>query len=202
MNERKDHWENIYSKKALTEVSWYQPKPKTSLVYIKSLRLNKDASIIDIGGGDSFLVDNLLDLGYTNITVLDISKTAIERAKKRLGERANNVDWVISDIVNFKTEKKFDLWHDRAVFHFLTKKDEIDNYLNLAKEQINKNAIIGTFSLNGPFKCSGIDITQYSIETLTELFIPEFEKIKGEKVFHLTPIETSQEFTFVVLNKI
>ena len=117
---RKTHWENIYSTKNFNEVNWYQPVPETSLDFIKKLNLNKDANIIDIGGGDSFLVDNLLQLGYSNITVLDISEKAIDRAKERLGKEAKKVNWIVSDVNDFEPTDTYDLGHDRAAFHFLT----------------------------------------------------------------------------------
>ena len=115
---REAHWESIYRTKKLTEVSWYQPLPETSLNFVHNLSIKNDSKIIDIGGGDSLFVDNLLDLGFVNITVLDISKTAIERAKKRLGKKAQLVKWIVSDITDFKPIEKYDFWHDRAAFHF------------------------------------------------------------------------------------
>ncbi len=148
---RKKHWENIYNTKAINDVSWYQPKPETSLQFIKELNLPKSSNIIDIGGGDSFLVDNLLDLGYTNITVLDISKKAIERAKQRLQKQNENVKWIVADASNFNPTENYDLWHDRAAFHFLTKETEINNYVNSTQNSITQNGylIIGTFSMEG-----------------------------------------------------
>ena len=126
---KKDHWDNIYSTKTLQEVSWHQPIPKISLDFILSLSLPKESPIIDVGGGDSFLVDSLLNEGYTDLTVLDISKVAIERAKIRLAKNANKINWIVSDIINFFPERKYSIWHDRAVFHFLRKEKEINSYL-------------------------------------------------------------------------
>ena len=148
--ERKKHWENIYQTKQLNEVSWYQPVPQTSLDLISKYVKSFDAKIIDIGGGDSFLVDHLIELGYTNISVLDISEAAIERAKIRLGENANKVSWIVSDISKFEPTEKYDFWHDRAAFHFLTNKVEIQSYVQLVQASINSNGIlsIGTFSDN------------------------------------------------------
>ena len=158
----KKHWETVYETKTQEQVSWTQKIPKDSLDFIQSLKLNKDASIIDIGGGDSFLVDFLLADGYTNISVLDISSKAIERAKDRLGTNATKVTWIVSNIIDFKPEKNYDVWHDRAAFHFLTKENDIKTYVSTTEKYVSKNLIIGTFSNNGPLKCSGLEITQYS----------------------------------------
>ena len=201
--ERKKHWENIYQTKQLNEVSWFQPVPQTSLDLISKYVKSKDAAIIDIGGGDSFLVDHLLELGYTNISVLDISEAAIERAKIRLGENANKVSWIVCDISKFEPTEKYDFWHDRAAFHFLTNKDEIQSYVQLVQDSINSNGVlaIGTFSENGPLKCSGIEITQYTEDSLSNLFTNGFEKIESFLVDHPTPFDTVQNFVFGVFRK-
>lgn len=195
--DRKKHWENIYSTKQLNEVSWYQPTPETSLNFINQLKIPKTAKIIDIGGGDSFLVDNLLKLGYQNITVLDISKKAIERAKLRLGKQGENVKWIEADASNFNPTETYDLWHDRAAFHFLTNENEIENYLKSAKKGVKDNGsvIIGTFSTEGPEKCSGIEIKQYSEESLANKF-NDFKKIDCQKIEHQTPFNSTQNFIF------
>jgi 2-polyprenyl-3-methyl-5-hydroxy-6-metoxy-1,4-benzoquinol methylase len=200
---RKKHWENIYNTKAINDVSWYQPKPETSLQFIKELNLPKSSNIIDIGGGDSFLVDNLLDLGYTNITVLDISKKAIERAKQRLQKQNENVKWIVADISNFNPTENYDLWHDRAAFHFLTKETEINNYVNSTQNSITQNGylIIGTFSMEGPQKCSGIEIKQYSKTTLISKFKHAFKKLNCKTIKHKTPFNTIQYFTFCSFTK-
>jgi 2-polyprenyl-3-methyl-5-hydroxy-6-metoxy-1,4-benzoquinol methylase len=201
--ERKKHWETIYQTKQLNEVSWYQPVPQTSLDLVSKYVKSFDAKIIDIGGGDSFLVDHLLKLGYTNISVLDISEAAIERAKKRLGELAKNVTWIVSDISTFSPAEKYDFWHDRAAFHFLTNKEEISRYVSNVQASINSNGIlaIGTFSENGPLKCSGIEITQYTEYSLSNLFSNGFEKIESFLVDHPTPFDTVQNFVFGVFRK-
>ncbi|HRP61505.1 MAG TPA: class I SAM-dependent methyltransferase, partial [Vicingus sp.] len=161
---RKKHWENIYETKPLSEVSWFQPTPETSLNFFKEYKIPTTAKIIDIGGGDSLLVDFLLDLGYQNITVLDISEAALNRAKKRLGNKANQVKWIVADVTTFEPAEKYDFWHDRAAFHFLTNEDEVKHYVETVRNSITPNGIlvIGTFSEQGPKKCSGIDIKQYS----------------------------------------
>ena len=149
---KKEHWQDIYATKGMQEVSWFQKVPEISLDLIQKVAPNKDASIIDVGGGDGFLVDNLLELGYTNITVLDISENAINRAKQRLGNIDEKVKWVISDITNFLPEKKYDVWHDRAVFHFLTEQKDIAKYKTLVNKSINDYFVLATFSDEGPNK--------------------------------------------------
>jgi 2-polyprenyl-3-methyl-5-hydroxy-6-metoxy-1,4-benzoquinol methylase len=200
---RKNHWESIYQTKQLNEVSWYQPVPQTSLDLISKYVKSYDAKIIDIGGGDSFLVDHLLQLGYTNISVLDISEAAIERAKIRLGENTNKVSWIVCDISKFEPTEKYDFWHDRAAFHFLTDKEDINRYISTVNKAITTNGIltIGTFSESGPKKCSGIEITQYTEESLANLFPNEFEKIESFYVDHSTPFDTVQNFVFGVFRK-
>lgn len=132
--DRKKHWENIYQTKQLNEVSWFEPTPQTSLNFLKEFNVAKTAKIIDIGGGDSFLVDSLLDMGYLDITVLDISSAALERAKKRIGEKANLVKWIVADVAKFEPTEQYDFWHDRAAFHFLTQDKEIETYLKTAQK--------------------------------------------------------------------
>lgn len=195
---RKKHWENIYQTKQLHEVSWYQPTPETSLNFINELGIPKNAKIIDIGGGDSFLVDHLLDADFLDITVLDISEAAIERAKTRLGSKADNVKWIIADIADFIPTETYDLWHDRAAFHFLTQSTEIERYLSAVKNGVSPNGylLMGTFSDQGPKKCSGIEIKQYNETTMTALFAPEFVKVTCITVDHPTPFNTSQNFIF------
>ena len=139
--DRKAHWEKIYRTKKIDDVSWYQKKPMTSLDFLTENKIEKTASIIDIGGGDSYFVDYLLDLGYENISVLDISASAIERAKKRLGEKANKVKWIVADAANFTTDKKYDFWHDRAAFHFLTQEKEVENYINTVQKNLSEKGI-------------------------------------------------------------
>ena len=200
---RKNHWDNIYQSKTIQEVSWYQPKPETSLQFIRELKLPLTAKIIDIGGGDSFLVDCLLDLGYENITVLDISATAIERAKQRLGNHAQKVKWIITDVTNFQPKEKYDVWHDRAAFHFLTAEKDITNYLHTAYAGLATTGvcIIGAFSLEGPKKCSGIEVRQYSDNSMIEKTKDLFENMKCMEVAHTTPFETVQQFIFCSFRK-
>ena len=198
MTEQQNHWDKIYSTKQPNEVSWTQDIPKTSLDFIHNANLDKQASIIDIGGGDSKLVDFLLDEGYENISVLDISEQALIRAKLRLGDKASKVNWIVSNISDFHPTTSFDFWHDRAAFHFLTTKPEVVKYLSTARQAVNENGFvtIGTFSKDGPKKCSGLDIKQYSEETLTSELENGFEKIKCVIEDHTTPFNTTQNFLF------
>ncbi len=204
MKDRKLHWENIYNTKKFTEVSWYQPKPEVSLNFIAQFDHPKDARIIDIGGGDSFLVDFLLQEEYTNITVLDISEKALNRAKDRLGgDKALNVNWITADAVNIQLNEPYDIWHDRAAFHFLTNKKDIDDYLNTLEKLVKPggNVILGTFSDKGPDKCSGIEIKQYSADEMSVFLSPAFELSGCENLDHTTPTGNIQNFTFCLWKK-
>lgn len=201
---RHKHWENIYKTKQLCELSWYQPTPTTSLEFIKQFNIPITAKIIDVGGGDSFFVDNLIDLSYQDITVLDISETAIDRAKSRIGERAKKVKWIVADAATFKPTEKYDFWHDRATFHFLTQDIEIKHYIDTVQQSINPTGIlvIGTFSENGPKNCSGLDIKQYSETSMIKLLRNFFEKIKCITIEHKTPFDTIQNFIFCSFRKL
>jgi ubiquinone/menaquinone biosynthesis C-methylase UbiE len=196
MESRKEHWEKVYSTKQAHEVSWTQELPKTSLEFIHSFNLPKTANIIDIGGGDSKLVDYLLEEGFENISVLDISSIAIERAKQRLGNRAAKVNWIVSDVTEFKPSTFYDCWHDRATFHFLTLADDINKYLSTARKALTGFMAIGTFSDKGPKKCSMLDVHQYTEQELQLQLQNGFEKIKCIREEHLTPFQTTQNFLF------
>ncbi|NNC96271.1 MAG: class I SAM-dependent methyltransferase [Chitinophagales bacterium] len=202
--ERKEHWENIYNTKEHKDVSWFETTPQTSLDLIQKFKLPLDAYIIDIGGGDSFLVDHLLELGYLNVSVLDISEAALERAQARLGEKAEEVTWIISDVSSFSPERHYDLWHDRAAFHFLTDEYEISNYLKTADRALKEDGklLVGTFSKKGPTKCSGIEIKQYSESSMTDRFSDYFEKIECLSFDHKTPFDTIQNFVFCSFQKV
>lgn len=197
----KQHWEDVYENKTPEQVSWTQEKPETSLKLIQDAGLSKTAKIIDIGGGDSRLVDNLLEEGYTNITVLDISAKALEKAKNRLGNKASNVHWVVSDISSFRPDTAYDLWHDRAAFHFLTSKKEIEQYKMMVEKFVNEYLIIGTFSKYGPIKCSGLKISQYDEHSLSSQFENYFQKVECFTTDHKTPSGTLQNFQFCTFKK-
>jgi SAM-dependent methyltransferase len=193
---RKSHWETVYETKNADQVSWTQDIPKTSLDFIHSFGLTKTAKIIDIGGGDSKLVDCLLEEGFENITVLDISAKALDKAKKRLGDKAQKINWVVCDITEFHPNTTFDVWHDRATFHFLTTAEQIAKYMDTARSSVKGYLTIGTFSDNGPKKCSGLDIKQYNEETLTRELQNGFDKLRCITEDHITPFNTTQNFLF------
>ena len=203
MENKKAHWENVFATKAETEVSWFQTYPKTSVEFLELFNLPLDANIIDVGGGDSYFVDALLEKGYTNIYVLDISANAIERAKARLGNNANKVNWIVSDITEFEPTVKFDFWHDRAAFHFLTDDEKIYKYVSIAENAINKDGylVLGTFSENGPTKCSGLEIKQYNEASMSARFEVAFNRIKCVTEDHVTPFNTIQNFVFCSFQK-
>jgi len=199
---KKTHWENVYETKNPSQVSWTQETPKTSLDLIRSFKVDKQAKIIDIGGGDSNLVDHLLEEGYENITVLDISAKALDKAKNRLGAKAEKVTWVISDVVDFQPDTTYDVWHDRAAFHFLTTKEQIAQYIENTSKYVRGYLAIGTFSKNGPLKCSGLEITQYAEEELKDKFKNNFTPLNCFTEDHLTPFDTTQNFLFCSFKKV
>jgi 2-polyprenyl-3-methyl-5-hydroxy-6-metoxy-1,4-benzoquinol methylase len=204
MSTKKQHWENVFSTKKENEVSWYQPKPQTSINFFIESNIPNNAKIIDIGGGDSYLIDSLLELGYSNLYLLDISENAVERIKNRLGANAENVTFIVSDVLDFQPETTFDVWHDRASFHFLTTENEISSYKKLVSNSIHENGFLflGTFSENGPLKCSGLEITQYSEAKFESIFGSDFDKINCFTENHATPFDTIQNFIFCTFKKL
>lgn len=194
-----DHWDKVYSTKSENEVSWFQEHPVKSLELIAELKLPKTSRIIDIGGGDSRLVDHLLAEGYGDISVLDISGVSLEKLRQRLRPvDVNKVSFIVSDVTRFQPSGQFDLWHDRATFHFLTSIDQITKYLEIVASALRPggNLIISTFSKNGPEKCSGLPIHQYSDVELKELFKTYFINTKCFEDVHTTPWGTSQSFVY------
>lgn len=196
------HWEKVYENKTPDQMSWTQDEYTSSLQLIQSINADKNSKIIDVGGGDGNFVKRLLDLGYQDITVLNISKTAIENAKKNLGKDASKINWIVSDITQFQPTETYDIWHDRATFHFLTTEKDIQIYINLLKNNLKGNLIIGTFSTNGPLKCSGLDITQYSENSMQHLLKNDFEKVECFTEDHTTPFDSTQNFLFCNFKKI
>ncbi len=195
------HWENVYETKSPDQVSWTQIIPSNSLQLIDDLKLDKSAPIIDIGGGDSTLVDHLLLRGFENVTVLDISFKAIEKAKLRLGSKAKKVSWIVEDVTLFRPATHYCLWHDRAVFHFLTEKDEIQKYTDLTHNFVDAHLVLATFSPQGPLKCSGLNITQYNHQSLEQTFQSQFHLDHHFYSDHLTPFGTTQNFIYGVFSK-
>ena len=201
--EIKKHWEKIYLTKQPNEVSWTEEKPSVSLDLIHSFNLSKSAKIIDIGGGDSKLVDYLLAEGYSDLSVLDISEAAIDRAKKRLGNRAKQITWIVQDVLDFKPKEQYAIWHDRAAFHFQTEEKTINSYLNLVSKAVSGNVIVGTFSTDGPAKCSGLDVKQYDETGMKSRFESRaFKNILCKRENHLTPMGAIQNFVFCLFKKV
>ncbi|UBM58446.1 class I SAM-dependent methyltransferase [Marinilongibacter aquaticus] len=201
---RKTHWETVYANKALEEVSWYQRVPETSLSFFARFEVPLEAKIIDVGGGDSYLVDFLLEAGYCDITVLDVSGKAIARAKERLGKKAEMVKWIVADAADFDPPEKYDFWHDRAAFHFLNDSSELVGYVQSAEKGLRKGGLlaIGTFSEKGPAKCSGISIRQYSADSLKAQFELGFNSLECFSVDHKTPFDTVQNFVFCTFERV
>jgi len=198
-----NYWDKIYSEKSEKGVSWYQEHPVKSLEMINELNLSKNAPIIDIGGGDSRLVDHLLNQGFMNITVLDISKVSLEKLKARLGNIGERVKFVNADVTTFNPRTQFDLWHDRATFHFLTQLQEIEKYLEVVTKSLSPsgNLILSTFSKNGPDKCSGLPVHQYSETELKQLFQKYFWNTKCFEDVHVTPWGSTQSFVYCGFKK-
>jgi len=198
MPHRKKHWESVYQSKSPHEVSWYQQDPVLSLRLIRDTGLALDAPVIDIGGGASRLVDKLCESGYSHVSVLDISANALAYAKHRLAEKANEVQWYEADVTHFKPPHRFALWHDRAVFHFLTSREDRERYIAVLKQALvpDGHLIIMTFAIDGPVKCSGLDIVQYDAEKMTAELGAGFELVETGNEVHLTPAGNPQKFTY------
>ena len=198
MSVQKAHWENVYQKKSPREVSWYQPNPVLSLQLIRDTRLALDAAIIDVGGGASTLVDELCESGYTRVSVLDISAKALAHSKHRLAEKVSTVKWYEEDVTRFNPPQRFALWHDRAVFHFLTHREDRESYIKVLKKALEPRGhlIMMTFAIDGPNKCSGLDIVQYDAEKLTAELGAGFELVETGFEVHLTPAGNPQKFAY------
>ena len=194
-----DHWEDIYRSKPADQVSWYRPHLELSLKFIESAGLSRDAAIIDIGGGTSTLVDDLLAQGYSNVTVLDISAAAVAGAKNRLGAKADVVHWIVGDITLVElAEHRYAFWHDRAVFHFLRDAEARRRYVAAVRRGLRPqgNIVVATFGPAGPERCSGLDVVRYSADGLHAEFGGPFTKVASETEIHTTPWGTEQEFVY------
>jgi len=195
----KKHWDKVYATKAPESVSWYRAQLETSLALIERAAVARSASIIDIGGGESTLVDDLLLRGYKSLNVLDVSPTAIEVTKKRLGTAAKQVRWLVGDIVEIELEPHaYDLWHDRAVFHFLTTPERRLAYVRQVTRAVRPggHVIVSTFGPEGPTKCSGLDVMRYDAESLHGEFGGHFRLVESSKELHETPFGTTQQFLY------
>jgi SAM-dependent methyltransferase len=201
--DRAGHWQSVYRDKAADSVSWYQPVAATSLDLIERLAPGRDAAIIDVGGGASRLVDGLLETGYRDISVLDIADNALAISRARLGERGEQVDWIVCDVIECQTERKYDLWHDRAVFHFLTEAADRRAYASVLERALKPGGwcIIATFALDGPERCSGLPVQRYD-EKLLMAELGEFAELcDTRREIHLTPTGGTQEFAWFVLKR-
>jgi len=198
MSHRKKHWESVYQNKSPLEVSWHQQDPVLSLRLIHDTRLALDAPVIDIGGGASRLVDKLCESAYTHVSVLDVSANALAHAKHRLAGKAGAVQWYEADVTDFNPPHRFALWHDRAVFHFLTSVEDRERYITVLKQALvpGGHLIIMTFAIDGPVKCSGLDIVQYDAEKMTAELGAGFELVETGNEVHLTPAGNPQKFTY------
>jgi len=196
--DRKQHWEQVYETKSPDEVSWFQQRPELSLRLIGAINVGKADGIIDVGGGASVLADFLLDEGYENLTVLDISSAALARARQRLGERAAKVKWIEVDVTTFQSPATFAVWHDRAVFHFLTVAADRAAYVRALREALRPggHAIIATFAADGPTRCSGLDVARYDAPSIWAELGVGFELQEEVREVHRTPWETEQAFSY------
>jgi ubiquinone/menaquinone biosynthesis C-methylase UbiE len=195
----KAHWEHIYKSRGIREVSWFQEHAAQSIELIKKTGVSLRAKIIDVGGGASTLVDDLIDKGYSEITVLDVSGTALRRSQDRLGQRASLVTWLELDITRAELDSNFyDVWHDRAVFHLLTSETDRAHYVRAVRRSVKTGGhiIVASFGLNGPEKCSGLNVVRYSAESMHREFGNDFELVDTTTEVHHTPFGTDQQFVY------
>ena len=200
----KTHWETIHQTKTPNQVSWYQEHSQLSLQFITNTGVDKSGHIIDIGGGISTLVDDLLTNGYKNISVLDISATALQTAQQRLGSQARAVNWIVADITHAQLPYQFyNVWHDRAVFHFLTNAEDRQRYVNAVKEAVKPggHVIVATFANDGPERCSGLEVARYDPQSLHGEFGADFELLDSTREEHQTPFGTEQKFVYCYCRK-
>jgi len=198
MSTRKEHWESVYRDKSPHTVSWYQPEPRLSLALIDKAKLPLDAPLIDVGGGASTLVDHLCERGYSNVSVLDLSAAALAHGRERLARKGYRAQWIEEDVTGFKAPHRFALWHDRAVFHFLTSQGDRDSYIDALKHSLlpGGHLVMLTFAVGGPTRCSGLDIVQYDADTLCAVLGRDFELQEWGREVHHTPAGKQQDFAW------
>jgi trans-aconitate methyltransferase len=196
--ERRDHWNRVYETRTPDSVSWFQVRPALSLDMIAAASIRKDAGIIDVGGGASVLVDCLLERGYTNLAVLDLSGAALKVSRSRLGAKAAAVHWIEADVTSFEPPRRYALWHDRAVFHFLTDGRDRAGYKATLRKALQPDGavIIATFAPDGPPKCSGLDVMRYDAEAIAAALGDEFQLHETRRETHVTPAEAEQRFNY------
>lgn len=203
MVDRSDHWERIYREKPATSLSWHEGIPRVSLDLIEATSIPKDAWIVDIGGGASRLAEGLVAAGYSNLTVLDLSATALAQSRSRIGHEAP-VEWVVADVLQWEPTHRYTLWHDRAVFHFLTAPEDRASYRDVMLNAIRPGgfAIIGTFAPDGPERCSGLPVVRYDAEALIDVFGMDFALRRSIRHEHVTPAGAVQNFHFGTLQRL
>lgn len=196
IEKRKQHWEGVYEGKRYTDVSWYQALPEQSLALIEASGIEVDEAIVDVGGGASTLVDHLVDRGYRDVTVVDISAHGLAQAQERLGPAAEQVHWVVADVTEFRPERAYSLWHDRAVLHFLTDPGDRQRYVEVLKSALPPGGyvVLATFGPEGPLRCSGLEVRRYSVEMMSDLLGPEFDLQDSRLEYHATPAGNTQQF--------
>ena len=198
------HWQDVWTKKSADQVSWFEAEPSTSLDLIGAVAPAKDSTIVDVGGGASLIVDRLLQQGYADVVVVDISEAAMDQARARLGPRADTVTWIAADVRCLRLPRQVDVWHDRAVFHFLSEEADQQSYLSAVRRALRAGGhlVIATFGPDGPDWCSGLEVQRYDAEDLRRFFGPEFELVESLERRHLTPGGVSQDFTYTVLRRL
>jgi SAM-dependent methyltransferase len=203
MASTREHWDSVYRTKLANEVSWFQPVPALSLALIRQYAPNRNAGIIDIGGGASSLSMELLHEGYKDVSVLDISAAALDRARERVGSDAANIEWIVADIAAWQPHRLWNVWHDRAVFHFLTDTASQNAYISALKSSTATGAIIiiAGFALDGPESCSGLPVVRYDASSLSRRIGDGFELLTERLEDHRTPRDTAQKFYYAVLRK-
>ena len=201
---RQAHWQRVYKEKGENQVSWFQERPTISLDLIEAAGLDRSSAIIEIGGGASRLVDVLGETGYRDLTVLDVSESAVSIAKMRLGERAAMVKWIVADVTQWQPKRSYDLWHDRAAFHFLTDESDRSAYIDRLTKAVRPGgyAIIGTFALDGPERCSGLPVVRYDATQLSATLTPAFALVDMRRDDHKTPWGAIQHFQFSVFRRV
>jgi len=197
-SDRQAHWQNVYSTKAEKEVSWFQENPAPSLELIAATGISTDAAVIDVGGGASRLVDRLIEKGFGRVAILDVSEKALEATKRRLGRRGDEINWIVADVTTWNPSGPYDLWHDRAAFHFLTDPADRDAYVVRLKKAVRPggHVIIATFAPDGPERCSGLPIVRYDPAAIAAALGPEFELVDSMRHDHVTPSGSTQRFQF------
>ena len=195
---RQEHWNRVYQTKAPDDVSWFQTQPAISLQLIEATGIGKDEGIIDVGGGASVLVDCLIEAGFTKVAVVEISAAALEHARQRLAKRASSVEWCEADITTFHLPRRFGLWHDRAVFHFLTDPEDRKKYVETLRRTLipSGHVIIATFAIDGPLKCSGLDVARYDAPSICAALGTDFQLVGQVDETHTPPWDTKQKFSY------